>query len=102
MQKQLLQDISDNFELLLPPNRETLLLLVALQDKIKKGEIEEMFTQREFEEAIDEVSTFLKRGHGIQKEIISKKLSQYYYTTLKKGNEYRYQLTVFARELVES
>jgi hypothetical protein len=98
----LLQDISDNFELLLPPNRETLLLLVALQDKIKKGEIEEMFTQREFEEAIDEVSAFLKRGQGIQKEIISKKLSQYYYTTLKKGNEYRYQLTVFARELVES
>lgn len=98
----LLQDISDNFDLLLPPNRETLLLLVALQDKIKKGEIEEMFTQREFEEAIDEVSAFLKRGQGIQKEIISKKLSQYYYTTLKKGNEYRYQLTVFARELVES
>jgi hypothetical protein len=102
MQKQLLQGISDNFELLLPQSRETLLLLVSLQDKIDKGEIEEMFTQREFEDALDEVAAFMQRGHAIQKEVISKKLSQYYYTTLKKGTEYRYQLTVFARELVKS
>src|ERR1051325_10906561 len=95
MQKQLLQDISENFELLLPQSRETLLLLVNLQDKIDKGEIEEMFTQRDFEDSLDEVATFMHRGHGIQKEVISKKLSQYYYTTLKKGSEYRYQLTVF-------
>jgi hypothetical protein len=102
MQKQLLQGISDNFELLLPQSREVLLLLVCLQDKVDKGEIEEMFTQREFEDALDEVGVFMQRGHGFQKEVISKKLSQYYYTTLKKGTEYRYQLTVFARELVKS
>jgi hypothetical protein len=102
MQKQLLTDISENFELLLPQSRETLLLLVNLQDKIDKGEIEEMFTQRDFEDSLDEVAAFMHRGHGIQKEVISKKLSQYYYTTLKKGSEYRYQLTVFARELVKS
>jgi hypothetical protein len=101
MQKQLLQDISENFELLLPQSREILLLLVNLQDKIDKGEIEEMFTQHDFEEALEEVAAFMQRGK-IQKENISKKLSQYYYTTLKKGNEYRYQLTVFARELVKS
>lgn len=102
MQNQLLEDISENFELLLPQNKEVFLLLVTIQNKIDKGEIEEMFTQREFDDAIDEVGVFLKRGQSIQKEVISKKLSQYYYTTLKKGGEYRYQLTVFARELVKS
>ncbi len=99
MQNDLLENIKQKFELMVPQNQETLLLLAALQSKIDSQIIEDAFTQRDFEEAVDEVSDLLQRGQ-IQKENISKKLSQYFYTTLKRGNEYRYQLTVFARELV--
>lgn len=99
MQNELLESIKQKFDLMVPQNQETLLLLAALQSKIDNQVIEDAFTQRDFEDAVDEVSEFLQRGQ-IQKENISKKLSQYFYTTLKRGNEYRYQLTVFARELV--
>ena len=101
MQDNLYENISTNFELMLPQNKETLLILAMLQHKIDTGQIEEAFTQRNFEETVQEVSEQLHRGKQIQTENISKKLSQYFYTTLKKGNEYRYQLTVFAKELVE-
>jgi ferritin-like metal-binding protein YciE len=100
MQKELLQSVLGNYDTLLPQNKEVVLLLITLQNKIDKQEIEDPFTQRDFEDAIDEVSNILHRGQTIQKESISRKLSQFYYTTLKKGNEYRYQLTVFARDLV--
>ncbi|MEW6468810.1 MAG: hypothetical protein AB1458_07800 [Bacteroidota bacterium] len=100
MQKQQLERISATFDILLPQNKEIFLLLVTLQSKIDRLEIEDPFTQRDFEDAVDEVAHVLHPGHATQKENISKKLSQFYYTTLKKGNEYRYQLTVFARDLV--
>ncbi|MCC6691268.1 MAG: hypothetical protein IT235_07010, partial [Bacteroidia bacterium] len=73
---------------------------VALYRKIQNNEIEEAFTQHDFEQVVTEVSEAIARGKNIQAENISKKLSQYYYTTLKRGNEYRYQLTVFATDLV--
>lgn len=100
MQKEQLEKISDTFDVLLPQSKEIFLLLVTLQHKIDRQEIEDPFTQRDFEDAVDEVSVILHPGRAMQKENISKKLSQFYYTTLKKGNEYRYQLTVFARDLV--
>ncbi|MBN8703857.1 MAG: hypothetical protein J0M08_12390 [Bacteroidetes bacterium] len=101
MQKETLEGIKQNYSTLLPQNPETILILAALQSKIENQIIEESFTQHDFDETIDEVGDFLQREQSIQKENISKKLSQYYYTTLKRGNEYRYQLTVFARELVQ-
>lgn len=100
MQKELLQKIVDSFDMLMPQNQETILLLVALKYKIDNQIIDEAFTQHDFEETVDEVGDFLNRDQQIQKENISKKLSQYFYTTLKKGGDYRYQLTVFASELV--
>jgi hypothetical protein len=100
MENVLFDKITQTYDVLMPNSQETLLLLVALQDKVDRGIIEDPFSQQQFEETVDEVSAFLKREHQIQKEVISKKLSQYYYTTLKRGNEYRYQLTVFARDLV--
>ena len=100
MKKEELEKISSTFDVLLPQSKEIFLLLVTLQNKIDKQEIEDPFTQRDFEDAVDEVGRIVHPGHATQKEIISKKLSQFYYTTLKKGNEYRYQLTVFARDLV--
>ncbi len=100
MQNDLLGRINNVYEFMLPQNRETLLLLVNLQSKIESGQMDETFTQYEFDEAVDEVANYLHPGKGINKENISKRLSQYFYTTLKKGNEYRYQLTVFARDMV--
>jgi len=100
MQDSLLRNVSSQFEALIPQNPESILILVSLYRKIQNNEIDEAFTQKDFEQAIDEVSQALSREKQIQVENISKKLSQYFYTTLKKGNEYRYQLTVFATDLV--
>lgn len=100
MQDSMYEAVTRSFDILLPQNKEVLMLIITLQNKINRGEIEETFTQRNFEDAVDEVAVHLNREKTIQKENISKKLSQYYYTTLKRGNEYRYQLTVFARDLV--
>ena len=101
MQKELLENIKQNFGMMLPQNQETLLILAALQSKIENQLIEEAFTQRDFEETVDEISDLVERTQALQKENISKKLSQYFYTTLKRGDEYRYQLTVFAQDLVQ-
>lgn len=100
MQNTLLKSVSDNYEALLPQNQEAVLILVTLYKKIQDNEIEEAFTQKDFEQAVEEVTESMARGKQIQVENISKKLSQYFYTTLKRGNEYRYQLTVFATDLV--
>ncbi len=100
MQDSLLRTVSSQFEALIPQNPESVLILVSLYRKIQNNEIDEAFTQKDFEQAIDEVSSAMARDKQIQVENISKKLSQYFYTTLKKGNEYRYQLTVFATDLV--
>ena len=100
MKDALLSSVSVHFESLIPQNQESILLLVALYRKIQSNDIEDAFTQKDFEEAVLEVSEALDRGKQIQVENISKKLSQFFYTTLKRGNEYRYQLTVFATDLV--
>jgi len=100
MKDALLESVSVHFDSLIPQNQEAMLLLVSLYQKIQNNEIEEAFTQKNFEETVAEVSIALEREKQIQVENISKKLSQYFYTTLKRGNEYRYQLTVFATDLV--
>jgi hypothetical protein len=100
MQDTLLRNVSAHYEELLPQNQESILILVSLYRKIQNNEIDEAFTQKDFEQAVAEVSDAISRDKQIQAENISKKLSQYFYTTLKRGNEYRYQLTVFATDLV--
>lgn len=100
MQDSLLRNVSEHFEALIPQNQESILILVALYRKIQDNEMDEAFTQKDFELAVEEVSDAIARDKQIQAENISKKLSQYFYTTIKRGNEYRYQLTVFATDLV--
>ncbi len=100
MQKEQLQKFAKHFDILLPHNIEVFLLLVALNQKIENQEIEDPFTQKDFEDTVDEVAEVLQREQSIQKETISKKLSQYFYTTLKKGGIYRYQLSVFAKDFI--
>ena len=100
MQDTLLRNVSQNYEALLPQNQESILILVSLYKKIQDNEIDEAFTQHDFENAVADVAEAISRDKQIQVENISKKLSQYFYTTLKRGNEYRYQLTVFATDLI--
>lgn len=95
---EILENISKNFEYLIPRDVETMLLLLMLHTKIESQEIEDIFSQKDFEDAVDDVTILLKRDRGIQKESVSKRLSQHFYTTVKIGEEYRYQLTIFAKE----
>lgn len=95
---ELFDTIARNFDYLIPRDVETIYLLLNLQLKIENKEIEPVFTQKDFEDAVDEVTSMLQRERNIQKENISKRLSQHFYTTLKQGEEYRYELTVFARD----
>ena len=99
--EELFETIARSFEYLIPRDVETIFLLLNLQAKIGNQEIDEIFTQKDFEDAVDEVTVMLKRERGIQKENISKRLSQHFYTTLKLGEEYRYELTVFAKDFTK-
>lgn len=99
--EELFENIARNFDYLIPRDVETIFLLLNLQSKIESKEIEDIFTQKDFEDAVDEVGLMLKRERGIQKENISKRLSQHFYTTLKLGEEYRYELTVFAKDFTK-
>src|SRR3972149_3239234 len=83
--EELFENIAKNFDYLIPQDIETIFLLLNLQSKVENQEIDEIFTQKDFEDAVDEVAVMLKRERGIQKESISKRLSQHFYTTLKLG-----------------
>ncbi|MFH1004327.1 MAG: hypothetical protein V1781_02360 [Bacteroidota bacterium] len=101
MKQKLLETLSRNFDYLIPRDYETIFLLILLYERIDKQEIDEAFSQNDFEDAVDEVSFVLQRSRGIQKENISKRLSQHFYTTLKIGDNYKFQLTIYAKELIK-
>lgn len=99
--EELFGNIALNFEYLIPRDMETIFLILNLYSKIETQEINDIFSQKDFEDAADEVTVFLKRERSLQKESISKRLSQHFYTTLKTGDEFRYQLTIFAKEFAK-
>lgn len=99
MESDILLSISRSYSEVLPPNKEALLLIVWLTQKIKKGEIEEEFTTRDFEEAVEDIADFLQLDKNLQKETLAKKTSSYFYETIPKGKEYRIQLTIYAKDL---
>lgn len=98
MEQDILLSISRSYSEVIPPSKEALLLLIWLIQKIEKGDIEEEFTTRDFEEAIEDISDFLQLDNSIQKETLSKKLSVYFYETIPKGKEYCIQLTIYAKD----
>ena len=65
MKDALLSSVSVHFESLIPQNQESILLLVALYRKIQNNEIDDAFTQKDFEEAVQEVGDALDRGKQI-------------------------------------
>ena len=72
---------------------------MSLHLKIKNQIIEDPFSQKDFEDTIDETRELLQRDKDINKENISKKISKYFYTPVKGKNPY--QLTVYARSIAE-
>jgi len=100
LNKEYLEKIARDYDLLIPKDKETFLLLISLYNKIKTGEIEQEFSQFDFETTLYDISQLLQRESNIQIENISKKLSQYFYTTLKDPKK-PYQLTEYAKEFCE-
>lgn len=99
MEKEILISLSKNFSDIVPQNEESMLLLVWLYQKIEEGYINEDFEQKDLDDTIEEVVEFLKKGTGVQKETLLKKLSSHFCHTQIIGNKYYMHLTVFAKEL---
>lgn len=99
MEKEVLISLSKNFSDIVPQNEESMLLLVWLYQKIEEGYINEDFEQKDLDDTIEEVVEFLKKGTGIQKETLLKKLSSHFCHTQTIGSKYYMHLTVFAKEM---
>lgn len=99
MEKEVLISLSKNFSDIVPQNEESMLLLVWLYQKIEEGYINEDFEQKDLDDTIEEVVEFLKKGTGVQKETLLKKLSSHFCHTQTIGNKYYMHLTVFAKEM---
>lgn len=97
MNKEFLQRLSIDYKELIPTEVETGLLITALTKRVEEGIIDEAFTQNDFNDTLYIVQEALLREQSFQQEIISKKLSKNFYTTVKINGEYRYKLTQYAR-----
>jgi len=100
-EKELFQLLSQNYSEILPPNKETLLLIIWLYKKIEKGYISEEFEQRDLDNTVDDVVDFLKIENDKNKELLYKKISNRFYQTECVGNKYRMRLTIFAKNFCE-
>ena len=98
MENDLLISLNKSYADLIP-QKESLLLIVWLQQKIEKGYIGEDFEQKDLDDTIDDVVELLNITTEKNKEALSKKLSNHFYITERIGNKYQIHLTVFAKEL---
>lgn len=99
MENDILISITKSYSDLLPQNKESLLLIVWLYQKIEKGYINEDFEQKDLDDTIDDVIELLKIETDKNKEALSKKLSSHFYITERVGNKYQIHLTVYAKQL---
>ena len=100
-EKDLFQLLSQNYSEILPPNKETLLLIIWLYKKITNGYISENFEQRDLDNTADDVVEFLQIEKDKNKELLYKKISEHYLQTESVGNKYRVRLTIFAKKFCE-
>ena len=99
MENDIFISLTKSYSDLLPQNKESLLLIVWLYQKIETGYISEDFEQKDLDDTIDDVIEFLKIETDKNKEALSKKLSSHFYITERIGSKYQIHLTVFAKEL---
>ncbi len=100
-EKELFQSLSQNYLEILPPNKETLLLIVLLYKKIENGLIPEDFNERDFDDTFYDVKEFLQIEKDKNIELLSQKISNHFYQTERIGNKYQIHLTVYAKNLCE-
>ncbi len=100
MENDLLISLNKSYADLLP-QKESLLLIVWLYQKIEKGYISEDFEQKDLDDTIDDVIELLNIVTDKNKEALSKKLSNHFYITERIGNKYQIHLTVFAKQFCE-
>jgi hypothetical protein len=98
-EKELFQSLSQSYLEILPPNKETLLLIVWLYKKVENGYISEDFDEKDFEDTFDEIKEFLQIEIDKNVELLSQKISNHFYQTERIGNKYRIHLTVYAKNL---
>lgn len=99
MNNNLYISVAKSYTEILPQNQEALLLLVYLYQKTQNGTIQHEFTKRDFDDTLDDVLDLLGNPKVLQKELLSRKISNYYYRTIPYKNEYRMHLTIFAENL---
>lgn len=99
--KELFQSLSQNYSEILPPNKETLLLIIWLYKKVENGYISEEFEEKDFNDTFDEVKDFLQIEKDKNIELISQKISNHFYQTERVGNKYRIHLTVYAKNICQ-
>ncbi len=99
MNTDIYKSVAQSYTEILPQNQESLLLVVWLYQKILDGDIPHEFTKRDFDDTLDDVLVLLENPKSIQKELLSRKISNYYYRTIPFKNEYRIHLTIFAENL---
>ena len=99
MENDLFISLTKSYSDILPQNKESLLLIVWLYQKVEQGYINEDFEQKDLDDTIDDVIELLKIEKDKNKESLSKKISSHFYITERIGNKYQIHLTVFAKEL---
>jgi len=81
-EKELFQSLSQNYLEILPPSKETLLLIILLYKKVETGYIPEDFDEKDFEDTFFEVKDFLHLEKDKNVELLSQKISNHFYQTI--------------------
>lgn len=94
------KDLYNKYDLLLPSKFDGGYLIIALYEKIKNGEIEEYFTQREVTDILREISTTFEQDRVRQWNSIKENLFHYFIRS-HPDEPWKYYLTDYARNVVD-
>lgn len=94
------KDLYNKYDLLLPSKFDGGYLIIALYEKIKNGEIEEYFTQRDVTDILIEISVAFDQGAVRQWSNIKENLFHYFIRS-HPDEPWKYYLTDYARNVVD-
>lgn len=94
------KDLYNKYDLLLPSKFDGGYLIIALYEKIKNGEIEEYFTQRDVTDILMEISVAFDQGAVRQWSNIKENLFHYFIRS-HPDEPWKYYLTDYARNVVD-
>lgn len=94
------KELYNKYDLLLPSRFDGGYLIIALYEKIKNGEIEEYFTQRDVTDILMEISVAFDQGAVRQWSNIKENLFHYFIRS-HPDEPWKYYLTDYARNVVD-